>query len=66
MAAPTSELKFYTADEAAAILRLTPWEITKRCRSGEIKASKPGKSWRIAETDLVAYVEAHSNQQASA
>lgn len=59
-------LKFYTVTEAAEVLRVTEWEVTKRCRTGLIKASKPGKSWLIAEADLLAYIESHSNQAASA
>jgi len=59
-------LKFYTVIEAAKILRVTEWEMRLRCQDGRIKASKPGKSWLIAESDLLAYVEAHSNQRATA
>lgn len=55
-------LKFYTVAEVADLLRIGDWQITKKCRSGEIKASKPGKSWLIAEADLRAYVEQHSNR----
>ena len=52
-----------TAAQAAKVLQQTPWTVTELCRSGEIRASKPGKSWRIAPVDLQAYLDKHSNQQ---
>jgi len=57
-------LKFYTVQETAPILRVTEYEVSKLCRTGRLKASKPGKSWLIAETDLVEFIDAHSNQPA--
>lgn len=57
---------YLTVVEAASILRVQPDEVRGRCRSGEMKASKPGLSWLIHEDDLKAYIEAHSNQRESA
>lgn len=54
-----------TAAEAAEILRITPWQAVKLCRDGEIRATKPGKSWLIDEADLDAYLAAHTNREAS-
>lgn len=58
-------LKTYTAAEAAAILKVTPFEVTRLCRERVIPAHKPGKSWLIFETDLLAYIEG-ATEQASA
>lgn len=63
MSAP---LKFLTATEAAEVLRVKPHEVTLKCRTGVIKASKPGLSWLILEADLLEYIEEHSNQRATA
>jgi len=51
-----------TAAEVAAKLRVTPWFVTERCRSGAIRASKPGKSWLISWADVEAYLDQHSNR----
>lgn len=61
-----SEPDLMTAAEAAAKLRVTPWFITERCRSGEIRAAKPGKTWLIRPADLDDYLERHSNTPAGA
>lgn len=58
--------KFLTAPEVAEILRVGTWQVVNLCRDGKIPATKPGKSWLIAESDLNAYLEKHSNQRASA
>jgi excisionase family DNA binding protein len=55
-----------TAAEVAVRLRVTPWFVTERCRSGEIRASKPGKSWLIAPADVEAYLDQHSNRPVGA
>lgn len=59
-----SEPDLMTPAEAAARLRVKPWFITERCRSGEIRATKPGKSWLIKRDDLEAYIESHFNRPA--
>lgn len=59
-----SEPDLMTPAEAAEKLRVKPWFITQRCRSGEIRATKPGKSWLIKRDDLDAYIEAHYNRPA--
>ena len=58
----SESLKYYTAAEAAPVLRVTIWEVTKLCRAGAIRASKPGLKWLIAEADLLAYINDASNQ----
>lgn len=59
-------LRTYTAAEAAEVLKVTPFEVTRLCRKNIIPASKPGKSWIITEADLLAFIGQHRNQAASA
>ena len=53
---------FYTAPEAAKILRVGPWQVVALCRTGELPATKPGQKWLIAPADLQAYIDAGRNQ----
>jgi excisionase family DNA binding protein len=52
--APT---RYMTAAEVADVLRVKPLVVAKLCRSGEIVAIKPLKSWLITPADLDAYLE---------
>lgn len=56
--------KQLTADEAAEILRIGPFQVVILCRTGQLRASKPGKSWLIDPADLRAYLDAHRNKPA--
>lgn len=60
----TSEPALLTPAEAAVKLRVKPWSVTKLCRTGELRATKPGKSWLIPPAELDAYIEAHYNRPA--
>ena len=42
----------YTTKEVAEILKYKHETIRKKCKSGEIKAVKIGKSYRISEEEL--------------
>lgn len=53
--------RYLTADEAGEILRVGPFQVVKLCRSGELRATKPGRQWLIEPADLDAYLAAHSN-----
>jgi excisionase family DNA binding protein len=59
--------KQLTAPEVAEILRIGTYQAIVLCRSGAIRASKPGKSWLVDPADLRAYLKAHANdaQEAS-
>lgn len=50
------------ASEAAQVLQIGNYRMLQLCRSGEIRAYKPGKAWLIYRDDLNAYIKAHSNQ----
>lgn len=54
---------FLTAPEAADILRVSPWQVVNLCRTGELKATKPGKKWLIRPDDLNAYIAGGSNTE---
>jgi len=55
-----------TALEVSEILRTDIWEVARLCRAGKLKATKPGKKWLIAPSDLAAYLAEHSNTQDAA
>lgn len=55
---------FFTAAEAGEILRVGSWQAVALCRTGELKATKPGKQWLIDPADLDAYIAAGRNDAA--
>lgn len=58
-------LKFYTVAEAAPILRVNEWTVRSYIESSKLKATKPGGVWLISESDLVEFLAAGSNREAS-
>jgi excisionase family DNA binding protein len=50
----------YSITTAAARLDCHPETLRRIIRRGELTALKVGKSWRIRESDLVAYLAAHT------
>ena len=46
------EQKIYTLQETAEILRRSEHSIYLWCRSGKIKAVKPGKKWLIPADEI--------------
>lgn len=53
-----------TVPEVADVLRVGPFTVIELCRSGALRASKPGKSWLVDPADLRAYLDAHANRPA--
>lgn len=53
--------KYLTADEVAERLRLTPWQVTRLCRTGKIAATRPGRAWLITEDAVAELLDRHSN-----
>jgi excisionase family DNA binding protein len=45
------------AREAAAILKIHPKTLLRLARSGEIRAIRIGKLWRVPKREIDAYVE---------
>jgi len=55
------DLKVYTPEEAAKILKLSPKTVRKYLREGELKGAKLGKEWRITEEQLREFLARRSN-----
>jgi len=58
-----SELKFLTTSEIAEILKMNVQVIARKLQYGEIIGYKIGKDWRVKESDLLNWLESHSNQR---
>jgi len=46
------EQMFYTLQEAAELLRMSEHSIYLWCRSGKLKAVKPGRKWLIPAEEI--------------
>lgn len=46
------DIKIYTPEEVAELLKLKKATIQRHIRNGELKAFKVGRFWRIKEQDL--------------
>jgi excisionase family DNA binding protein len=57
-----SNLKFYTTNEIAELLKMNVQVIARKLQHGEIPGYKIGKDWRVKESDLMAWLEKHSNK----
>ena len=58
-----TDLKFYTTQEVADILKMNVQVIARKLQQGNIPGYKIGKDWRIAEKDLLQWIEQFSNQK---
>lgn len=45
-----------TADEAAALLRVSTKTVLALARAGTLPGEKVGRAWRFVKTDVLAYV----------
>lgn len=52
-----AEIKVYTLDEVADILKLTRRTMYSYVKEGKLKASKIGKYWRVSEKALNEFIE---------
>lgn len=63
--APTTpEPEFYTAAEAAAILRVHPTTVHEMCKEGKLPCIKAGRDWRVSRAglaDIMLYGSVHSD-----
>jgi len=50
-------MDYLTPDEVAAELRISTETVRRACRSGELKASRFGRQFRILRADLNAYLK---------
>jgi excisionase family DNA binding protein len=59
-----SKLKFYSTNEIAELLKMNVQVIARKLKYGELSGYKIGKDWRVKESDLLQWLEKHSNQNA--
>jgi excisionase family DNA binding protein len=59
-----SNLKFYTTNEIAELLKMNVQVIARKLKHGELLGYKIGKDWRVKESDLLIWLERHSNKNA--
>jgi excisionase family DNA binding protein len=57
-----STLKFYTTNEIAELLKMNVQVIARKLKYGELAGYKIGKDWRVKESDLLVWLEKHSNR----
>jgi excisionase family DNA binding protein len=53
-------MEYLTVDEVAARLRVAPKTVRRWCASGQLKASRAGRPWRIKPADLEAFMQVQS------
>ncbi len=58
-----ANLRFYSTMEIAEMLKMNIQVIARKLAAGEIVGYKIGKDWRVSETDLLSWIEKHSNQR---
>jgi len=58
----TNDLKFYTTNEIAETLKMNVQVIARKLKHGELIGYKIGKDWRVKESDLMIWLEKHSNK----
>jgi excisionase family DNA binding protein len=56
-------VQFLSAAEVAEKLKLNPQVVARKLQTGEIPGYKIGKDWRVAEDELLAWLQSRSNQR---
>lgn len=59
-----AELKTYTLEEVAEVLKVTRRTIYTYIKNGELKAVKMGKYWRVSEAMLQDFINHGTGRQA--
>lgn len=54
-------MKMLTANEVAQQLRLEPQTVVRHLRRSELRGSKVGRRWLVAEADVQAFVDERAN-----
>lgn len=49
-------MKYLTTEEVGALLRMEPDWVAKQCKSGALRATKLGTTWRIDENALMEFM----------
>ena len=55
-------MKTYSLQEVGEMLGLSVITLRKYLKSGKLKGSKLGKSWRVTEEEIREYYEKNSNE----
>ncbi|XDZ50267.1 helix-turn-helix domain-containing protein [Neisseriaceae bacterium CLB008] len=53
----------FSLEEASPILGAHPETLRRKCKSGEIRAFKSGRAWRIAKEALADYIKDKENER---
>lgn len=56
------DIDFLTSAEVAEKLKLNQQVVVRKLQTGEIPGYKIGKDWRVAENQLMEWLESHSNR----
>ena len=60
-----SSIVLYTAGEVAELLRLNHQVVQRKLQAGEIPGYRIGREWRIEHSQLMDWLDKHSNQRAT-
>ena len=60
-----SQIVLYTASEVAELLRLNHQVVQRKLQAGDIPGYRIGREWRVEQSQLMDWLERHSNQRAT-
>jgi excisionase family DNA binding protein len=60
-----SEIILYTAGEVAELLRLNHQVVQRKLQAGDIPGYRLGREWRVEHSQLMGWLEQHSNRRTS-
>jgi excisionase family DNA binding protein len=58
-----SQIILYTAGEVAELLRLNHQVVQRKLQAGDIPGYRIGREWRVEQSQLLGWLEKHSNQR---
>ncbi len=58
-----SQIVLYTAGEVAELLRLNHQVVQRKLQAGDIPGYRIGRDWRVEQSQLMEWLEKHSNQR---
>ena len=60
-----SQIILYTAGEVAELLRLNHQVVQRKLQAGDIPGYRIGREWRVEHSQLLGWLEKHSNRRTS-
>jgi len=57
-----SHIAFFTTTEVATRLKVAPRTVGEWIRTGQLRAIKAGRDWRVSPNDLEAFLHANANR----